>query len=348
MGYFALLVPNTGLAKEAGLSRWDQGLAYAWDTLGTYWLFVPCVLLGAWLALDLPHLARRSRTDVLLVLLPVLGGALHIAYVIKVGGDFMHGRLILPGLFAMLMPVAALPLVRHRAAVSLGAAAVAVWAVVAAIELQPSYAGTRNIADRGLSDEAAVYKLVSGEDNPVTVDDHEQAWWAALVAEAKRQAESGEAVLTVKEESGDGPVEEFAARPEVAQPTVLGPCCFGVIGYAAGPDVHIVDYVSLGDPIGSRFRVDERGRPGHEKLVDSAWAIARFSDPAQRPPDVAADDKVAAAEEAIECGTLDDVIVGITEPMSLSRFFENVALAPRATSLRFAAEPEAAARELCD
>ena len=115
MGYFAVLVPNTALAKEAGLSRWGQGAAYAWDTLGTYWLFVPLVLLGAWLARRLPDLARRSRTDLLLALLPVLAGALHIAYVIKVGGDFMHGRLMLPGLFALLMPVAALPLSPHRA-----------------------------------------------------------------------------------------------------------------------------------------------------------------------------------------------------------------------------------------
>jgi arabinofuranosyltransferase len=348
MGYFALLVPNTGLAKEAGLSRWGQGFAYAWDSLGTYWLFVPSALLGAWLAFHLPHLARRSRTDVLLVLLPILGGALHLVYVVKVGGDFMHGRLILPGLFAMLMPVAALPLVRHRAAVSLVAAAVAVWAVVAATGLQPPYAGTRNFSDRGFSDEAAVYKLVSDDENPVTVEDHEQPWWAALVADAKQRAESGEAVLTVKEEPEDGPVKEFPARPGVTQPTLLAPCCFGVIGHAAGPDVHIVDYVSLGDPIGSRFRLDERGRPGHEKLVDSAWAIARFSDPARRPPDVAADEKVAAAEQAINCGTLDEVIVAITEPLSLSRFFENLALAPRATTLRFAAQPDAASRELCD
>jgi arabinofuranosyltransferase len=347
MGYFALLVPNTGLAKEAGLSRWDQGFAYAWDTLGTYWLVVPGALLAAWLALRLPQLARRSRTDLLLAALPMLGGALHLMYVAKVGGDYMHARLMLPGLFALLMPVAALPLVRHRAALSLVAAAVAVWAVVAATALEPSYADSRNFTDRGFSDEAAVYRLVTDEEHPVTLEDHEQAWWATLVAQAKRRAESREPALIVNE-SVDGPVEEYPSAPDEAQPTLFVPCCYGVVGYAAGPEVRIVDHVSLGDPVGSRFRLDERGRPGHEKLVESHWAIARFSDPARRPRDLAAKGEVAAAEQALDCGTLDDIIVAITEPMSASRFFDNLALAPRATSLRFAAQPDAAARELCE
>ena len=154
MGYFAVLVPNTALAKEAGLSRWGQGADYAWDTLGTYWLFIPLVLLGAWLTRRLPDLARRSSTDLLLALLPVLAGALHIAYVIKVGGDFMHGRLMLPGLFALLMPVAALPLSPHRATTTATAAAVAIWAAVAATEFRTSYAGVYTVSDQGFSDEA--------------------------------------------------------------------------------------------------------------------------------------------------------------------------------------------------
>jgi arabinofuranosyltransferase len=121
-----------------------------------------------------------------------------------------------------------------------------------------------------------------------------------------------------------------------------------VIGYAAGPDVHIVDHVSLGDPIGSHFRLDQRGRPGHEKLVDNPWVIARFGDPGRVPPDLGTEAQVAAAKRAMECGTLDDVLLAVTEPMSVSRFFDNLALAPRATSLRFAADPDAAARELCE
>ena len=193
MGYFAMLVPNTALAKEAGLSRWDQGAAYAWDTLGTYWLLVPLALLGAWLASRLPDLARRSRTDVLLALLPALAGALHIAYVIKVGGDFMHGRLILPGLFALLMPVAALPLAPHRATATLTAATIAIWAAIAATELRTSYAGTIYCRTGGSPMSPA--ELQPRQQNPVTLEDHKRHEYARFGAEAKRRAERGEAVM---------------------------------------------------------------------------------------------------------------------------------------------------------
>ena len=352
IGYFAALVPNTALAREAGLSHWDQGAAYAWDTLGTYWLLVPLLLLVAWLGRRLPYL---SRTDLLLALLPVLAGALHIAYVIKVGGDYMHGRLLLPGLFALLMPVTALPLAPHRATASLVAAAVAIWAVVAATELRTPYAGTASISDRGFTDEAAYFTYGSAAKNPVTLEDHGQDQRAVLGAEAKRRAERKEPVLV-----DEGEVfGEFPSRPGLPQPTVIVSDRIGVLSYAAGPDVHVVDELGLGDPVASRLRLDQRGRPGHEKVMDYAWTIARFSNSVPRPADVEPDcsdclqrlpevkDQIPAARKALYCGTLHDVILAITEPMSLSRFFENLALAPRATTLRFAAQPDAASRELC-
>ena len=353
MGYFAMLVPNTALAKEAGLTRWDQGAAYAWDTLGTYWLVVPLALLGAWLARRLPHL---SRTKVLLASLPVLAGALHIAYVIKVGGDFMHGRLLLPGLFALLMPVAALPLSPDRAVAGAVAAAVAIWAVVAATELRTSYAGTSNFSNRGLADEWAYYRAKAGHDNPVTLEDYEQDGWAALGAEARQPGERNEPIVLDEGET----FGELPSQPGLLQPTVVLTRNIGLLGYAAGPEVHVVDRRGLGDPVASRLRLDQRGRPGHEKLLDYPWAIARFSSSTPGPADVDPDcsdclqrlpevnEQVPPAREALKCGTLHDVILAVTEPMSLSRFFENLALAPRATTVRFAAEPVVAERELCD
>jgi arabinofuranosyltransferase len=357
MGYFAMLVPNTALAKEAGLSRWGQGAAYAWDTLGTYWLLVPLAVLGAWLASRLPDLARRSRTDLLLTLLPVLAGALHIAYVIKVGGDFMHGRLMLPGLFALLMPVAALPISPHRATASLAAAAaVAVWAAIAATEFRAPYDGTFTLSDRGISDESATYEINSDKKNPVTLEDHRGHALARLGAEARRRAELGEAVLLEQEES----LYEIPSEPGLPQPTIVYAGGIGLIGYAAGPEVRVVDKLGLADPIASRLRLEQRGRPGHEKEMEYAWAIARFSDPDSLsvgiPPGCSgcrerrleAKDGVIAAEKALPCGILHDVIVAVTEPISLSRFLENLAFSPKATAARFAAQPAAAARELCD
>ncbi len=54
------------------------------------------------------------------------------------------------------------------------------------------------------------------------------------------------------------------------------------------------------------------------------------------------------ARTALDCGALPDVILAITEQLSLSRFLKNLALAPQATTLRLAPEADAAAGELCD
>jgi arabinofuranosyltransferase len=351
-----MLVPNTALAKEAGLSRWRQGAAYAWDTLGTYWLLVPLTLLGGWLAWRLPYLTRRSRTDLLLAVLPALAGALHIAYVVKVGGDFMHGRLMLFGLFALLMPVAALPLSPHRATAILLAATVAIWAGIAGSQLRTSYHGTYRISSRGFSDESATYELNSRKNNPVTLEDHKRHALARLGAEAARLAERGAAVFVDQTEG----LHEFPTEPGLPQPTIVFAGGIGMVGYAAGPDVHVIDKLGLADPIASRLRLGQRGRPGHEKELDYAWAIARFSTPDSLSVSIPRDcdqcrerrvetrGRVYAAQEALKCGILDEVLEAITEPMSFSRFVDNLGLAPEATAARFAGDPAAAEAELCD
>jgi arabinofuranosyltransferase len=236
-------------------------------------------------------------------------------------------------------------------------AAVVIWAVIAAAELRTPYFGTGSLSGRGFSDEAGNYAIESGNKNPVTIEDYEQTLGATLGARAKLRAERGKAALLATRE-GFG---QLPSRPGLRQPTVIFYSkAIGRLGYAAGPEVHVVDPLSLADPVGSRLRLEQRGRPGHEKLMDFAWAIARFGDATPRwvkaspdcsvcgPRRMEARDRAVAAEQALHCGTLDEVILGVTEPMSLSRFFDNLVLAPRATAVRFAAQPDAAVRELCD
>ena len=146
---------------------------------------------------------------------------------------------------------------------------------------------------------------MTGDEHPVTAEDHEQPWWATLVAEAKRRAASGEG-STVKD-----PFREtrsrVPSRPGVARPTLFVPCCYGVVGYAAGPDVRIVDHVSLGDPIGSHFRLESVAGPG----TRSSWKASGRSPASAIPsggPRAGDKDDVAAAERAISCGTLHDVM----------------------------------------
>lgn len=108
-GYYGTLVPTPALAKEAALPRWDQGAVYLLDLLRPYWLPVPLLALAvAAVAAGRPGRWPAPRRVVLAA--PVVAGLLSWLYVVRVGGDFMHARLLLPGLWCLLLPVLVLPL----------------------------------------------------------------------------------------------------------------------------------------------------------------------------------------------------------------------------------------------
>jgi arabinofuranosyltransferase len=161
MGYFAAIVPNTAIAKEAGLADWQQGWLYFDDLVWTYHLWIPLTLVGMWwLAIMAGAIRRRSRAG-LVAAVPVIAATLHALYVIRLGGDFMHGRFLLPTLFAVLLPLAAVPIqipgpARMRSmAAELVTAPVLIWAIVCATFLGlPSDVMTSRF---GVTDERKFY-----------------------------------------------------------------------------------------------------------------------------------------------------------------------------------------------
>ncbi|WIM71731.1 hypothetical protein QP028_08535 [Corynebacterium suedekumii] len=74
-------------------------------------------------------------------MLILLAGTLHLLYVLRVGGDFMHGRMLLLPIFALLLPLAVVPVIdlthpRRIFDVLLGAGVVAVswWGIATVID----------------------------------------------------------------------------------------------------------------------------------------------------------------------------------------------------------------------
>ena len=135
MGYFGALVANTATAKEASLPRVGRGILYFSDFVGPYWLFIPAfgLLVGAYY--PLASAFRRSqdngRSLAALLALPV-AGALNAAYIIAMGGDYVHARLLIAPFFAVCVPVATVPLAR-KYLISL---AVIPWAMVCALSFR--------------------------------------------------------------------------------------------------------------------------------------------------------------------------------------------------------------------
>ena len=283
--------------------------------------------------------ARHGRAAVLAA--PVVSALMHAAYVVRIGGDFMHGRFFLPTLFALLLPLMLVELPLPRAALWrswLAPAAVAVvlsWALFAP-GMRVAY--WERISADGLADERSVYSDNAGRPNPITLDDYlnmRQTWprdgraWRA-------RADAGARVLIV--DTAEYPL--LATVPPDVQVVALA-FNAGLAGYAAGLEVHVADRFGLADPIASRLRLAERSRPGHEKQLPPAWAIARFSD-------ATPDTSVTAAREALACGELRAILTAVSEPLSLDRFLSNVKLAWTTRGFRVQSDPAAARAEVCE
>ncbi|WP_238420851.1 flagellar motor control protein ZomB [Gordonia sp. 'Campus'] len=145
MGYYALLVPNPAVAKDASGAKWEQGFAYLTNLFGPYVLVLPLVLaalagvlliVGGRLRADTvpttpvgedatgedaqtPAPSWRARlgtwpgrlqSPAAVVTVVVLAGIVLIVYWMRQGGDFMHGRVLLVPLFVTLLPLMVVPL----------------------------------------------------------------------------------------------------------------------------------------------------------------------------------------------------------------------------------------------
>ncbi|MFW0789747.1 flagellar motor control protein ZomB [Gordonia sp. CPCC 205333] len=139
MGYYAVLVPNPAIAKDASGSKWKQGFIYLSNMFGPYALLLPVILAlvaAIWLLVgrrlrastvdesseaeaaqgDSSPRGRwatfvaRLRSPSMVVTVVVLAGFIDAVYWLRQGGDFMHARVLLVPLFIILLPVIVIPL----------------------------------------------------------------------------------------------------------------------------------------------------------------------------------------------------------------------------------------------
>lgn len=348
-GYYATLVPNTALAKGAGSSMWAEGLRYVADFAGLYVLALP--LLVTALILGAPALAatlrRRDLAAAALLAAPVLGGVLHALFVIRVGGDFMHGRFLLPATFSILMPVAVVAtgsVLRERLQVLVPLLVVVPWAVVVAAEVRPDYSG---VGAGGIADERSFYSTYSGKPNPVLIGDYELAaggrGFHAQGVAARDRAARGERLLL---DGGPQIVDEGGIQYPVADGygLVVRTGNIGVFGVVAGPRVFVADGLSLASALGARLEVPlaADARIGHAQVVPLEWDLARYAQPSAQDPQPVQD-----ARAALQCTDLARLDAAITAPMTPGRFLRNLRDAPSLTRLSIPLDPAEARATFC-
>lgn len=340
MAYFGSVVPNTAIAKEAGLADWSRGLAYLKDLTTPYLLVLPLVILLG-LGVLLPWRRWRAAGDrarPTVALAPVVAGLISAVYVARLGGDFMHARMLLPALFGLALPVfvwvppapGLLPrAVRTGAILAIGA--LVVWAAVCARTLRAPY-GSSPSPTTEIADERAYYVAATGRAHPITADDYGTTWFGLFGKLLRERAAAGEDVLLL--ENG----QEIPLPPGSGVVGVTSH--IGVQGVVAGRDVPIVDLLGLADALGARMELERRIRPGHEKEYPLPWVLARFGADSDDP-------KVADAGRALACPALVELDEATTAPLDLGLLARNVARSPRLTRLRVAGDPSVAVRQLC-
>ena len=167
--------------------------------------------------------------------------------------------------------------------------------------------------------------------HPVDIEDYRESSSFDTVRQVERLAGNRTDVVAVS----DGP-DQFAlpGREGVGRVAIVR--FIGVIGYALPLDVHVVDLLSLADPLGSRIELQEPGfAAGHGKSQPLVWPIARFArvGPAEDPA-------LTTTRSRLRCSPVHELMESIEAPLTWRRFLDNLAAAPAQTTLRVGSSSE--------
>ncbi len=246
--YYASLVPNTAYAKLNIATPlpvlFVRGLNYMRRTLVSDPVTLPAMALAA-----LAILKTERRSWPLLV-----GLALSLLYLCRIGGDFMMGRFLTAPFVWSVALLARAPWLRTRRA---GASAAAVCVVLGlAAPWEPAllsgygYARLDNLL-HGLS-------TVTPRDNAANINLY------GVMDERRYYYES---TGLLKSRPGnprpDHPMAVDGRQLRAGSARVVTRDGIGFTGYFAGPNVHIVDIYALTDPLLARLPAIPNSRTGH-------------------------------------------------------------------------------------
>ncbi|HSA50805.1 MAG TPA: hypothetical protein VLH10_11950 [Yinghuangia sp.] len=351
-GYYGVLLPLPAIAKEASGSDWHRGGDYAQDFIAPYFLWMPIVALVAmvtvavWLRVRADGWHGTARSDsgrTALFTMPLIVSTIMALYVVRVGGDFMHGRMLLPALFIMMLPIMLVPSGRLVLPVT---AVVAMWAVACAVFMRVPYTG---LSPGGIvADERGFYTQAMGIPNPTTAEAYLRNYprFPPAVAEMMKNYEH---VMLYPW------FEQFRVtplKPDDPAPYAASWLNLGMSGAAMPLNGRSIDLLGLASPLAAHLKLEGRGRPGHEKSLDIAWLIAIYAPPQAVLPAGIDPERVAKARYALTCGdenrgALKELHDSVSEPMSWSRFWKNLTGSWERTSFRVSNNPEDAMEEIC-
>jgi len=329
MGFYATLVPTTALAKDAGGLHLGQGWKYATNFIGPYRLWLTALVIAATVVYR--HLANPDRRIAIATASMLTAALVHALYITAIGGDYMHGRLLLPAFFALALPasIAVGPLTRpapsRHARVVLGITAFAVvWATVSVFAFRPP-PNKKSYLLSPISD----WRAVSG---------------AKLHPADTQFGLNGNEAAAAYERGVRG---YFKVENKVRLP-VLDPNAFvltlgsiGVPAYDAGRRIWVVDIGGLAEPLAARTAPVPGRTAGHRKQIDEAWYDARFGATISNPKDT-------AARRALTCGPIPGLLEAVDAKLTPGRVLSNIWHSVGYTTMRIPSDPVVAEQKWCE
>ena len=332
VGYYGALVPLPAIAKSATESHWGRGIEYLLDYNQPYFIWVPFVVA---LLVFVQALRTRliSKRELILIAAPVVTGVLNAIYVLRVGGDFMHARMLLVPTFAILLPAFVLPIRRFTIPAF---AVLSIWCVATIYRV----ADGKSHATRGIiEDERAGYVAWTAAKHPI----HSRVF---IRADRPASTKVAEAVRTKQHVIISDNVIPMSSAHDASLAYVVGR--LGTGGAVAPLDGFVVDTLGLSNPLGARITPTLPGYTGHEKVLPWAWIQADYGDPSH-DAEIAGTSKyvVAAARRALQCGELKELMDSVRAPMTASRFWQNLVGSVRRTRLVIPSDPVEAEQKFC-
>ncbi|GAA5047216.1 terminal beta-(1-_2)-arabinofuranosyltransferase [Nocardia callitridis] len=363
MGYYGLPYPNTAVAKDAGGAKWGQGFTYLWNLVGPYYLWVPLLVLlvaGVFAARSARVASREAaranpetesaepvstvlrvrtwlRSPSAVVTLVLVSAVILVVYALRVGGDFMHGRMLLPQLFLLLLPVSVIPIrlpphgLRSSTVTDWSFAVVLVallgtagWALFAA-NTTAIKTGTK-ISASGIVDERIYYVINTGHDHPILAEDYlDYARIRPMVEDIANNPNGG---LLLNSASF---MSWYVAPPPLPIPDGgAGHTVYflnlGMTSMNVPLNVRVIDQMGLAYPLAAHTDRLTDGRIGHDKSLYPDWVVVDTGMVDRKPwmPWYMDEKWVAQARTAMSCPTTQALLISYRDPLTFERFRHNL------------------------
>lgn len=244
MGYYAALFPNPFHAKSGSGAHLSQGIKYLWDFCqGSLFLLI---LFFVFLAFFLTRGQRNLKARSLIL----FSGLLHGFFVIRGGGDFMHGRFLLPAFLLIVLSLTGVFDRFFEKKIALKNTFVAVSLILFFFSIHTTPVQQRGKRfNNGISDERSFYYKDKIIPLKYLFTDTMILMWKTIGINYRNLSEK--AKLNIR----------------IAYKNV------GFTGFYAGQHVYILDKLGLTEPVISRISLPLRRRPGHEKYAPFGYLI---------------------------------------------------------------------------